>query len=141
MPFQISLPHTGTPAPLLLQIQPDLQPPHCQYLLSPVLPYPSGTVSPLRQAARSFLLRHRHNSVYQTAAFSLPEKASLSALSFRTSSPRIPFPVYLQKYGTCWRSFVRLPSCLCQKRLSFQCSYPHLLWIPARSGRYFLISS
>ncbi len=105
MCFKYLCPHTGTPTPLLLQIQPDLQPPHCQYLLSPVLPYPPGTVSPLRQDARSFLLRHRHNSVYQTAAFSLPEKVSLSALSLKTSSPHTPFLVHLQKYRTCWRIF------------------------------------
>ena len=88
---QKPLPHTGTPALPLLQVQPDLQPPYCQYLRSPVLPYPSGTVSHLRQAVRSFLLRHLHNLRYLTAAFSLPEKASLSVPSLRTSFPILLF--------------------------------------------------
>lgn len=68
--LQKPLPHTRTPALPLLQVQPNLQPPHCQYLLSPVLPYPSDTVLHLRQAVLSFLLQHPHNSGYQTAAFS-----------------------------------------------------------------------
>ena len=66
-------PHTGTPALPPLQVQPDLHSPHWQCLLSPVLPYPSGTVLPLRQAALSFLWRHLHSLRYWTTAFSLPE--------------------------------------------------------------------
>ena len=62
-------PHTGTPALPPLQVQPDLHSPHWQCLLSPVLPYPSGTVLPLRQAALSFLWRHLHSLRYWTFFF------------------------------------------------------------------------
>ena len=91
------------------------------------LPYLSGTVLPLLQAVPFFLLRHPHTLRCQTAAFSLPEKASLSVLSLRTSSLRIPFPVYSERYGKCWRSSIQLLSCPCRKRQSSQWSYPHLL--------------
>lgn len=70
---------------------------------------------------------HDSTSLLETAAFSMPEKSSLTTQFLRTSFPRILFLVYPQRYGTCWQSSVQLPSCPCQKHLSSRYSYPHLL--------------
>ena len=86
-------------------------------------------------------------SIAASAQFKIPDssfpfawKGFFISSVFENFFPHTPFQAYPQKYGKYWRSSVRFPSCSCRKHQSSRCSYPHLLWIPARSGGYSLDS-